>query len=435
MASPTERLYAIVEQGLCIGCGLCQAVAGPEVVGVRRVASGYEAPVVVGPLDHATVDAIVDVCPGTRIDGLPDHLADGATVDPVWGPWRRIVRAWAGDPEVRHRGSTGGVLTALGMYLLESGRVDHVLHARASTTEPTFGEPTLSSTPADVLAAAGSRYGPTATLRHVTDVLDLGRPIAFVGTPCDVSALRNWARHDDRVDELVRYRLTMVCGGFGTPEATRAFLGRVGIHPDELTALRYRGYGCPGPTRAETADRVEERHYLDFWGDDESQWTLPWRCKVCPDGIGEAADVAAADTWPGGSPTREESEDDPGTNAVIARTEVGRRLLAEAEAAGAIVVEGEATVDDLSTWQPHQVRKKYAVGSRHAALGAVGRIQPVTHGLRLPELTAELSTDEVARQREGVRVRIADGRASQPTPEPDGPAVRGDTTGATGRTT
>ncbi len=417
---PAERLHAIVEQGLCIGCGLCQAVAGPGSISVRRVASGYEAPVVTGPLDHATVDTIYDVCPGTRIDGLPDRLVDKRTVvDPVWGPWRRIVRAWAADPDVRHRGSTGGVLTALCVHLLESGQVDHVLHVRASSTEPTFGEPTLSSTPDEVLEAVGSRYGPTATLRHVTDALDLGRPLAFVGKPCDIAALRNWGRHDPRVDDLVRVWLTPVCGGFGTPDATRGFLDRVGIHPAELTALRYRGHGCPGPTRAETADRVEERHYLDFWGDDESQWTLPWRCKVCPDGIGEAADLAASDTWPGGSPDRVTSETDPGTNAVVARTEVGRRLLAEAEAAGAIEVEGDIGPAEMGEYQPHQVRKKYAAGPRHEALGAAGRIQPVTHRLRLRDLAAELPPDEVARQHEGVRIRIADGRATQPTPSID----------------
>ena len=28
--TPAERLYAIVEQGLCIGCGLCQTVAGKD---------------------------------------------------------------------------------------------------------------------------------------------------------------------------------------------------------------------------------------------------------------------------------------------------------------------------------------------------------------------------------------------------------------------
>jgi coenzyme F420 hydrogenase subunit beta len=139
--SPAERLYAIVEQGLCIGCGLCQAVAGPDKVKVVKTTGGYLQPVVAGALDHETVDRIYDVCPGTRIEGLPARLIDGETkTDNVWGPWRRMVRAWAGDPVQRFEGSTGGVLTALAGYLLASKRVDFILHAKASTSEPTFGE-------------------------------------------------------------------------------------------------------------------------------------------------------------------------------------------------------------------------------------------------------------------------------------------------------
>ena len=106
--TPTERLYAIVEQGLCIGCGLCEAIA-PESITVRKTTTGFEVPVVIGDLDDATVDRVYDICPGTRLEGLPDRLVeDDTVVDPVWGPVRRIVRAWAGDPEVRHIGSTGG---------------------------------------------------------------------------------------------------------------------------------------------------------------------------------------------------------------------------------------------------------------------------------------------------------------------------------------
>jgi coenzyme F420 hydrogenase subunit beta len=418
--TPAERLYAIVEQGLCIGCGLCQAVAGPHAVEVRKVSSGYEAPVVVGPLDHVTVDTIYDVCPGTRVDGLPLELHTHRTrIDMVWGSWQRIVRAWASDPEVRYRGSTGGVLTALGQFLLHSGRVDFILHVKPSDVEPTFGEPTLSFTGADVLAGSGSRYGPTAPLRYITDVLDRGRPFAVIAKPCDIGALRNWARHDPRVDELVRYRLTMVCGGFGPPEFTNGFLHRIGVDPAELTAFRYRGHGCPGPTRAETADRVEEHHYLDYWGDDASQWSLPWRCKICPDGIGESADLAASDTWPGGSPTRQDSERDPGTNAIIVRTDAGRDLLDAAVAAGAVTIDGDGdiTPDEMTMYQPHQMRKKYTVGSRHEALGQVGRIVPVTNGLRIGQLAGELPAEVRAGQREGALQRIADGKATQPTPE------------------
>ena len=113
--------------------------------------------------------------------------------NPGRGPWRRIVRAWASDPQIRFEGSTGGVLTALAAYLLSSRRVKFILHAKASTTHPTFGERHLSFTEADVLAGAGSRYGPTAPLIDVREVLDRGEPFAFVGKPCVIAALRNYA--------------------------------------------------------------------------------------------------------------------------------------------------------------------------------------------------------------------------------------------------
>ncbi len=416
-SSPKAQLDAIVEQGLCIGCGLCQAVAGEDRVRVVKTASGYLHPVVVGDLEQAQVDRIYEVCPGTRIEGLPPRLIDENTrIDNVWGPWQRIVRAWAADTEMRYEGATGGVLTALAAYLLESGRVNFVLHARAAVGEPSFGDATISRSRADVLAAAGSRYGPTATLIDIDAVLALGEPFAIVGTPCDLSALRNHAEFDPRVDELVRYWMTMVCGGFGAPETTLAFYRRNGIDPAQVTALRYRGRGCPGPTRVETAAGVSEHHYLDYWGEDESMWGLPFRCKICPDGIGESADIAAADTWIGGSPNRIDSETDPGTNGVIARTRAGAELLAAAAADGALTIEYDIVPDDMSVYQPHQLHKKYAVWARHQGLGDAGRIVPRTARLRIEELAAELPAETGRYQREGTRRRIEAGKATLPTP-------------------
>ncbi|MCP4471358.1 MAG: hypothetical protein GY815_11850, partial [Gammaproteobacteria bacterium] len=102
----------------------------------------------------------------TRVEGLPARLVEPDTrQDNVWGPWRRMVRAWAADPEVRFEGSTGGVLTALAAYLLASKRVDFILHVKTSTSEPSFGEATLSCTEADVLEAAGRIVPQTERLR------------------------------------------------------------------------------------------------------------------------------------------------------------------------------------------------------------------------------------------------------------------------------
>ena len=416
--TPTERLYRIVEDGMCIGCGLCQSIAGADRVRMALVENGTERPIAIGELDHETVDRIYDSCPGTRLEGLPDRLVESATrQDLVWGAYRRMTLAYAGDPEIRFKGSTGGVLTALGQYLVTSGRVEFVLHARASNARPTFGERHVSRDAAEVLAGAGSRYGPTAPLIDIRDHLDREAPFAFVGKPCDIAALRNYAREDPRVDRLIKYWLTPVCGGFMPPGGMKDFLDREGVDPAEVTGFRYRGYGCPGPTRIELADgRVRELRYTDLWGEDESQWSLPFRCKVCPDGIGEAADIAAADSWPGGSPDPATEDQDPGTNAIVIRTAAGLELVEAAVAAGALVVESEVDPRYMDSVQPHQTAKKLAVRARWDGLAAEGRTVPRSARLRLDALARENGEENNRREREGTRQRVQAGKTSEATP-------------------
>jgi coenzyme F420 hydrogenase subunit beta len=393
-------------------------VAGKERVRVTKTLNGFLAPVVEGDLDHETVDRIYAVCPGTRAEGLAERLIEPDTRhDNVWGPWRRMVRAWAADPEVRFEGSTGGVMTALGVYLLASKRVDFILQVKTSSSEPSFGEPTLSFSEAEVFEAAGSRYGPAAPLLDIGAALDRNQPFAFFAKPCDVAALRNYAEQDERVDRLVKYCVVMVCGGYGTPRGTVEFFKRVGIDPDSVTGLRYRGRGCPGPTRIDTPTGSHEYHYIDYWGEDETTWTLPFRCKVCPDGIGEAADIAASDSWIGGGPNRIDSVDDPGTNVLVARTRAGEELIAAAAADGALTLDYDIVPDILSVYQPHQVNKKYAVWPRHQGLRDAGRIAPQTARLRIEELAADLPEATNRFQREGTRKRIESGKASEPTPQ------------------
>jgi coenzyme F420 hydrogenase subunit beta len=419
--TPEARLYRIVEEGLCIGCGLCQSVAGAERLAMVVTPEGNERPYATAPLDHETVDRIYDVCPGTRLEGLPEtEIVEETEIDAVWGPYVRIVRAYAADPEVRFKGSTGGVLTALGAYLIESGRVALVLHAKASKSQPSFGERHVSHTRAEVLAGMGSRYGPTAPLVDLGEALDRGQPFAYIGKPCDVSALRNFARHDPRVDQLCRYKLALVCGGFMPPPDMRAFLRAIGIDYREVVDLRYRGYGCPGPTRIETrGGTVVEKNYLDFWGEDESSWSLPFRCKVCPDAIGEAADLAASDTWPGGGPTWEGQADDPGTNAILARTRTGLDLMEAAERDGALVIERDVSARDMDDYQPHQVNKKRAVWARHLGLRTVGRLAPEARRLRIAELAKDNGVTENLRTARGTRRRVREGKTSEPTPRPE----------------
>ena len=409
--SPTAQLQKIVDDRMCIGCGLCESIAGSETIQMRIDEDGNEQPFVREELSEETIEQIKAVCPGTRLEGMPDWLVEpDSGYDEVWGVYRTMVMAWSSSPDVRHIGATGGLLTALALHLIESGKVDFVLHADAGHADPGFGAATISRTPQQVIAAAGSRYGPTATLVDFTRIVERalkdGETFALIGTPCDISAARNLARLDPRVDTACRYMLAMVCGGFMSPAGMKDALRGFDIDPERVTSVRYRGYGCPGPTRVETDDgAVVDKDYLDFWGEDDSAWQLPHRCKVCADGIGDAADIAASDTWDGGAPTRDGQADDPGSNAALVRTARGAALLDAAVDSGHVTLGESLTPRDMDRFQPHQVVKKKNVWARFVGMRSAGQVVPDVRGLRLKPLARRNTLNENLAQARGARKR------------------------------
>ena len=406
-------LEAIVTGGLCIGCGLCAGRVGSERVRLVMTPEGRERPIASAPLSRQELLRINAVCPGVRVAGAdPARLPADSRTDLVWGPMQRLFVGYASDPALRHPGSTGGVLTALGQFLLASGRVKFVLHVAANREQPMRSEQRLSFDAVSVLEAAGSRYGPAAPLVEFGELLGRGEPFALIAKPCDVSAVRNLARIDARVDRQLRYLLTLVCGGASDLAKSEEILTRFGIDEEELTLFRYRGYGNPGPTRLETKDgRAFELTYQQLW-EDESKWRIQPRCKICADAIGEAADIAASDVWPGGGPTGE----DAGFNGILVRTQRGAELFDAAVAAGVLTIDRAIDCRDMDRFQPHQVTKKRAVWARLAGLRAAGKPATRSTGLRIEALARLNGLEANLAEARGARARARDGRLAEPNP-------------------
>ena len=415
MPADPLTLDQIVENGLCIGCGLCRSIAGPDHVDLVMTPEGRERPVARRPLSRNTLQRINEVCPGTRIGGCSSSSTANVTMhDTVWGPANTLSIGYARDPLVRYRGSSGGVLTALGQFLLSSDRVKFILHAAASKPAPMRSERRLSLDGAAVLDGAGSRYGPAAVLVDFSEILDRAQPFALIGKPCDVTAARNLARVDPRVDRYMRYALTLVCGGASDLRKSEEVLQHFHVRESELALFRYRGYGNPGLTRLETKDgRVFELTYQQLW-EDESKWMIQPRCRICPDAIGLEADIAASDVWPGGSPVAE----DEGFNGIIVRTARGLELYEAAVAAGALKIERAATFADFDRFQPHQVRKRRAVWARLRGIELAGNPVPVVTGLGLEDCARDNSVRENLAECRGARDRARSGGLSEPAVRP-----------------
>jgi len=414
MSARPLTLAEIVENGLCIGCGLCRSIAGPGRVDLVMTSEGRERPIARRPLDRTTLERINAVCPGTRLGGRnPASTDNPAMRDTVWGSAGKLTIGYARDPLVRHRGSSGGVLTALGQFLLASGRVKFILHAGASKSAPMRTERRLSFDAASVLDGAGSRYGPAALLVDFSEILERAEPFALIAKPCDVNAVRSLARVDPRVDRHMRYALTLVCGGASDLRKSEEVLERFQVREEELALFRYRGYGNPGPTRLETRDgRAFELTYQQLW-EDESKWMIQPRCRICPDAIGLEADIAASDVWPGGSPVAE----DEGFNGLIVRTPRGLELYEAAVAAGALTIEREATFADFDRFQPHQVRKRRAVWARLKGRQLAGQPVPLVTGLDLEDCARQNTLRENIAECRGARDRARGGGLSEPPVE------------------
>jgi coenzyme F420 hydrogenase subunit beta len=189
------------------------------------------------------------------------------------------------------------------------------------------------------------------------------------------------------------------------------------MDPDALTTFRYRGMGWPGLTTLEdgTGRRAEltyEEAYLD---ESETRWNYdaPWRCKVCPDQLGEVADLSVPDGWlldDAGTPLHEEA---PGINVIFERTARGSELVTAAVEAGALQL-GELSDRDFECM--HADHRSYRLGEpgRLAGLREAGAAEPRTQGYRFAQMI-ELAGDEfLAAQRDGTLTRIEQGQASEP---------------------
>ena len=307
-----ETISQVVESGLCIGCGLCEFLA-------EKLTMQWESENVLRPVGEVTKseqEKILQACPGAIVAA---NVENDTTVDLVWGPWRELAMAWSAEPEVRFQGSTGGILTALGRFALHSGIANFVLHAGPHKTNPLLSDWVISETPEEVLANSGSRYAPVSVLAGLKDALERKEPFVVIAKPCDANAVRRLALKDERIDKFCKGIFVMVCGGASELAKTKDAIASAGASEENVKAFRYRGFGNPGPHRITMRDGShKDLSYNEMWGD-ETGWRLQSRCKICPDPIGEAADIAASDCWPGGSPNGE----DEGFNGVIVRTERG----------------------------------------------------------------------------------------------------------------
>ncbi|WP_034622864.1 Coenzyme F420 hydrogenase/dehydrogenase, beta subunit C-terminal domain [Cellulomonas sp. URHE0023] len=393
-----EQVRQVVQTGRCTGCGACTLL--DEGLAMRLSEEGYLRPERVGASTAAPHAAreFGRACPGRIVRA---QRPQGSAYHPVLGPVAGCWEAAATDPTTRHRGSSGGVLTALSAWLVESGEAVRAVGASADTDEPRRTVPVTIQSRDEALNAAGSRYAPVAVASHPRALDPDG---VTVGKPCEAAALRSLAG-----EEPAPLIMSFFCAGTPSALATDAMLDQLGVGADEtVDALWYRGRGWPGRFTAQTGGREVSASYDESWGGTLGP-TVQWRCKICPDGIGESSDITAGDFWRSderGYPVFTETD---GFSALIARTPRGLDVVRRAIAAGVIEVR-EISADEVAGVQPLQRNRRSTLAGRLLGARLAGARLPRYRGFGLVRLAVSRARDSVRTAR-GTFRRVRGGAA------------------------
>ena len=385
------NIRSVPENLLCTACGGCGAVCPVGAIEMTENGAGF----LTAHVTDKCVDCGVcrDVCPS-----LPENTAAFAPADLLHGEVLAGFAGHAAEDDTRLNGQSGGVVTALLAFLLETGRVDGAVvnGFDAGTRRP---KAFIARTREEVLASAGSYYTQSAVLPVLRE--KQGR-LAAVTLGCQSESLTMLrAVRPELAPEVV---IGLVCAGQNSGHMIDDICAHEGVErPDAFRFRDKRAGGWPG--NITVGSGADTRTVPNQYRHQIKPLYECHRCLACFDQMNAGADIVCGDPW------GIEGKDGPeGWSVLLARTEKGLDLLKAAEAAGALCLEplDPAEIFRGQTVDGRHRDKVYAAKQVFAEKGWPYPFEPTVIGDEVP------SPRSLARNRE--KLVYTRTYASAPTP-------------------
>ena len=350
----------VVYEEFCTGCGLCKSVLNAKEFKDDKRFPKFK-------IDKDNIEFFSNVCPAA---GESAKLNNS-----IWGGYKNYYYGYSKNDVIRHQASSGGILTSIAMYLIKSKKVDAIIHVQRGDEKPYETTIKLSRTEDDVLQHSGSRYAISSPLTSIKQIIKQDNTYAFIGKPCDVSALRMYMQKYNDLQNI-KYLFSFFCAGTPSEEAQHSLLCKLGCNDiSDCKKLDYRGNGWPGYTTCSFYDgRQTQLSYVESWG------TILGRdirnsCKFCFDGIGLLADISCCDAWHLSDDMQPNFKEAAGRNAIFARNEVGQKLLDEMVRKGEIYLE-KGDINKLRYIQEYQYVRRATMIDKMLVFSIFNRNKP-----------------------------------------------------------
>lgn len=328
-------LTEVVNNDLCIGCGLCVHSCPANALTMTWNDYGFLIPKQNGDCDSH--NDCIKVCPfnplpseevKTETEIANSFLTDSAFRHPKIGKYYGIYVGYSN--QFRLTSSSGGIASYIFTELLDKGIINHVISVKDSAKPGNHYEYSVSSSKEEILAMAKTKYYPVTLANVLNEIHSSEGKIAVSGVACFIKAIRLAQLKDPVLKEKIPFLSGIICGGVKSKYYTEYLAQRAGaetgfeepeyrIKNPESSAGDY-SFGCT-ENKSGKRKTIRMKTVGDMWGTGLFKANA---CDFCDDTTTELADISLGDAW-----IEPYHRDGRGTSIFVTRSELADKLIKE----------------------------------------------------------------------------------------------------------
>lgn len=359
MNDKKKNISWVVDNGLCVGCGVCQDACPKSAIWVESDGSVFRPVVDAGLcINDKGCHRCRTVCPGegVKLSQLANKLYDNQPNiedDPYIGKHIAYYSGYSNDYEIRHEGASGGMTSQFLIYLLEKGYIQGAVVTRFQKNKDFWIDTFVAKTKEDILSAKSSKYCPVTMAGVVKQIKQMEGKYAIVGLPCHLHGLRKMAEIDKAFSEKVFAFVGLYCSCGRRFDLTRYVFESRGVSLGDVRFFTYRHGAGMGRMYAKLAANKEVKEaFQNYYLALRSFFNIH-RCMHCVDHFAELGDICFGDLHIG-----EYIEDKVGISSVVTRTQKMDDILHKM-ADESIITLDALSKEDLLSSQKYVKTKKH----------------------------------------------------------------------------
>ena len=318
-----EKIQDVVRGGLCNRCGTCVGLSGGRISFSDR--TGKYLPEVKDDPEGRLSRELLRYCSGKGFD-FPvqtERIYGSDTPHNIFtGSYKNIYIGHSGDEVVRRNSASGGILSAILIWLLEKNHIDGAVVLAMSKEEPWLTKPVIACSKEEILEAAQSKYIISSVNEILPEIEAFNGKLAYVGLPGQVQSIRLLQQDKHPSVKNIEYIFGPFYGNTLHFSSVKSFLRSYGEKDYRKIRKLYFRYGeWPGNMRVELeGGRTIELPKF------HANYLIPFHIMknslLCTDLSNEFTDISGGDAW---APVYEERG--KGFSMVLSRSDKGQVIL------------------------------------------------------------------------------------------------------------